>query len=211
MADLKSLGLQPEKGLNPAIQESLANDRLSLDRPIPGESLTNDPDNPYPFEKPVEYSNRTDALEYLFSSFVEEGSYEKLLNLMTNDIPVMTLSQVFIYKGFIEGKWNPDLMLMLAEPTAYILMALAERAGVDYKIIPDDDDDELTEEERLGEAEPEDEEYKLFGKKYTPEKLKEMERKSKVAEGALPTEIAEKIKDVPVPRGLLSRPEQEAV
>ena len=67
MADLKSLGLQPEKGLNPAIQESLANDRLSLDRPIPGESLTNDPDNPYPFEKPVEYSNRTDALEYLFS------------------------------------------------------------------------------------------------------------------------------------------------
>tara|TARA_R100000808_G_scaffold245_1_gene1418 strand:+ start:362 stop:997 length:636 start_codon:yes stop_codon:yes gene_type:complete len=211
MADLQSLGLQPEKGLDPAIQESVANDRLSLDRPIPGESLTNDPDNPYPFETTPEYANRTDALEYLFASFVEEGSYEKLLNLMANDIPVMTLSQVFIYKGFIEGKWNPDLMLMLAEPTAYILMALAERAGVDYKIIPDEDDDELTDEERLGEPEPEDEEYKLFGKKYTPEKLKEMERKSKISEGVLPTEISQKIKDVPVPRGLLARPEQEAV
>jgi len=207
MADLQSLGLQPEKGLDPAIQEAAANDRLSLDRPIPGESLTNDPDNPYPFESSPEFTDRTDALEYLFASFVEEDAYEKLLNLISNDVPIMTLSQVFIYKGFTEGKWNPDLMLMLAEPTAYILMALAERAGVDYKIISDDDDDELTEQERLGEPEPEDEEYKLFGNNYTPEKLKEMENKSKISKGVLPAEIAKKIEDVPVPQGLMSRPE----
>lgn len=207
MADLQSLGLQPEKGLNPAIQEAVANDRLSLDRPIPGESLTNDPDNPYPFESSPEFTDRTDALEYLFASFVEEDAYEKLLNLISNDVPIMTLSQVFIYKGFTEGKWNPDLMLMLAEPTAYILMALAERAGVDYKIISDDDDDELTEQERLGEPEPVDEEYKLFGNNYTPEKLKEMETKSKISKGVLPAEIAKKIEDVPVPQGLMSRPE----
>ena len=37
-------------------------------------------------------------------------------------------------------------MLMLAEPTAYMLMALAEQANVDYKIIKDEYDDDLTEE-----------------------------------------------------------------
>ena len=68
MADLQSLGLRPEKGLDPQIQEATAKDRLSLDRPIPGESLTNDPGSPYPFEKAPEYTDRTDALEYLFST-----------------------------------------------------------------------------------------------------------------------------------------------
>ena len=73
MADLQSLGLRPEKGVNPQIQEAVAKDRMSLERPIPGESLTNNPDNPYPFEQAPEYTDRTDALEYLFATFVKES------------------------------------------------------------------------------------------------------------------------------------------
>ena len=41
------------------------------------------------------------------------------------------------YVGFREGKWNPDLMMMLIEPFMYLLMALAEKAGIDlYFMVP---------------------------------------------------------------------------
>ena len=223
MADLQSLGLRPEKGLDPQIQEATAKDRLSLDRPIPGESLTNDPGSPYPFEKAPEYTDRTDALEYLFSTFTEEKAYPSILNLISKDVPIMNLAEIFLYKGFTEGKWNPDLMIMLAEPTAYMLMALAEkadikyriddeeRAGVDYKIIPDEDDEDLTEEEIYGKPEKDDDDFRMFGKKYSQDKLEEMEKKSKVSKGALPSEIAKKIEEVPAPVGLLARPTQDTV
>ena len=211
MADLQSLGLRPEKGLDPQIQEAVANDRLSLDRPVAGESLTNDPNSPYPFEKAPEYTDRTDALEYLFETFTEEKAYPSILNLISNDVPTMNLTEVFLYKGFSEGKWNPDLMLMLAEPTAYILMALAEQADVDYKIIPDEDDEDLTEEEMYGKPEKDDDDFRMFGKKYSSEKLKEMEQNSKVSKAALPPEISKKIEEVSAPVGLMARPEQDIV
>ena len=100
---------------------------------------------------------------------------------------------------------------MLAEPTAYMLMALAERAGVDYKIIPDEDDEDLTEEEIYGKPEKDDDDFRMFGKKYSQDKLEEMEKKSKVSKGALPSEIAKKIEEVPAPVGLLARPTQDTV
>ena len=55
---------------------------------------------------------------------------------------VMELTRLYLFKGFTEGKWNPDLMLMLIEPIAYMIMGLLERAGVnDYTVIEDDEED----------------------------------------------------------------------
>ena len=44
------------------------------DRPIPGESLTNDPESPAPFEGPPQFSQKEDALEYLFVLLTEEDT-----------------------------------------------------------------------------------------------------------------------------------------
>jgi len=46
----------------------------------------------------------------------------------------MDVVQVILFTGFTQGKWDVNLMTLLAEPTAYIVMALAERAGVDFVI-----------------------------------------------------------------------------
>ena len=138
MVDLAKLGLSPEEGLDPKIQEAVSRTRQSLDRPIPGESLTNDPDNPYPFEKPPEFTDRTEALEYLFKSFTSEEIHKRLMGLVSQGVPIMSLTEIFLYKGFSEGKWNPDLLMMLVEPTAYMIMSLAERSGIDYVIMPED-------------------------------------------------------------------------
>ena len=45
-----------------------------------------------------------------------------------------TIASITLYSGFLEGKWNPDLMVMLMEPTMYMIMALAEKAEIPYQL-----------------------------------------------------------------------------
>jgi len=109
-------------------------DALMRGGPIPGSSLTADPDDPAPYEKPPEYTDIHSASEWIFSSLIEEDRYDQLIQSLLEGIPVMDITQVILFTGFTQGKWDVNLMTLLAEPTAYIVMALAERAGVDFVI-----------------------------------------------------------------------------
>jgi hypothetical protein len=62
----------------------------------------------------------------------------------------MEVTQILLFEGFNQGKWNPDLMVLLIEPTAYMLMALAERADIDYVITKNQDEEDLADEKLLG-------------------------------------------------------------
>ena len=54
----------------------------------------------------------------------------------------MDLVQLFVMDAFKSGKINPNMMLLLAEPLAYILLGLAEKEGIRAEIVDDPDDDE---------------------------------------------------------------------
>ena len=124
------------------IDPELQKYQAKLDRPIPGESLTRDPEDPYPWEKPAEFTVRQEAIDYSFVTLTEEAAYEGLVESAMSGATVMELTRLYLFKGFTEGKWNPDLMLMLIEPIAYMIMGLLERAGVnDYTVIEDDEED----------------------------------------------------------------------
>ena len=106
-------------------------------KPIPGQSLTNDPDNPYPWESPPEFVNVNAAIDSIVMNMLSDE--EKLANIIevlaSGEIPIAGIAQIILEDGFRKGKYNPDLMLLLAEPLMVILMALAERAGIrDYEI-----------------------------------------------------------------------------
>jgi hypothetical protein len=129
--------------------------------PIPGSSLTSDPDNPAPYERPPEYTNVHQAAQWMFSEMIEEQNYQQLIQSMLDDIPVMDIAQVMLFTGFTEGKWDVNLMMLLVEPTAYMLLALAERAGIDPVIFRGEEDDEVQEE-------------LMFGTKMSEEKVKNL-------------------------------------
>jgi|TARA_R110000764_G_scaffold36526_1_gene81532 hypothetical protein len=118
-----------------------------MDRPLPGESLTNDPENPLPFEKAPEYTDLTTALEYYFATFTEEGTYDRILELIASGTPLMDITQMVLYQGFQEGLFNPDLMMLLAEPITYMLAAFAEQEGIEFTVQEDDEEDIEEEEE----------------------------------------------------------------
>jgi hypothetical protein len=132
------------------MNEDILNINLERRFPIPGMSLTMDPDNPMPHDRPPEFTNLHKALNYIFENAIEEENYSQFIKLMADGFPLMEVVQTVLFSGFYEGKWNFALMQLLIEPTTYIFLALCERADIDPTFFRDDLDDELDEEETIG-------------------------------------------------------------
>jgi hypothetical protein len=173
----------------------------SMQRPIPGQSLTNNPDNPYPWEQPPQFTELQPAIDALFIDMTEPESYSGIVQMARRGTPISDITQFILYAGFQEGNWNPDLMMLLIEPTMYLIMALVERAGVlDYTIYRGEEEEDFDDdEEQLSAME------KVMAT--AKEKIKEP-TKGQIPSGVLPSDIMEQIKEVEVPESLLAQPEQ---
>ena len=109
-------------------------DGLTTGKAIPGQSLTNSPDQPYNWERPSEYTNPREAMLYVFESLTVPETTTNILLSLSNGVGVIDIASITLYAGFLEGKWNPDLMMLLMEPTMYMIMALAEKADIDFDL-----------------------------------------------------------------------------
>ena len=119
-----------EAGINP------------FNAPIPGESLTASPDNKASWERPPEHTNEEDAMKELYLLLTEQDKLRLLINTIDDGVPLDEIAQVILYKGYTEGKYNPDLMLLLIEPTLYLLIAIADYAEIkDYVLYTGEEDD----------------------------------------------------------------------
>tara|TARA_R110000787_G_scaffold80393_2_gene175042 strand:+ start:630 stop:1235 length:606 start_codon:yes stop_codon:yes gene_type:complete len=120
---------------------------VMFEKSIPGQSLTNSPENNYEWEKPPQYSSVKEAREAIFLNLLEPKTLRSVQELMITETPVNTIAEVVLTDGFRKGKFNPDMMLNLLEPTMYMLMAIAEKSGIEPIVDgdgPDDEDDEGT-------------------------------------------------------------------
>ena len=77
---------------------------------------------------------------YVFESLTVPETTENILLSLNSGVGVIDIASITLYAGFLEGKWNPDLMLLLMEPTMYMLMAIAEKADVPYSLEAGDDE-----------------------------------------------------------------------
>ena len=107
-------------------------DNLTRGRAIPGQSLTNNPDEPYAWERPPEFTEVRKAMYEIFEILTEKENLANSLLSLSKGVSVIDISSIVLYTGFIEGKWNPDIMMLLMEPTMYMVMALADKAEIDY-------------------------------------------------------------------------------
>jgi|TARA_Y100000033_G_C2755309_1_gene116077 hypothetical protein len=101
----------------------------TMNRPIAGQSLTNSPEQQYPWERPTKYNSVQPAIEAIFVELTEDQTYMAVMELVANDLPIGDIAQIILYDGFTKGMWNPDLLLLLIEPVMYMVLALAEQAG----------------------------------------------------------------------------------
>lgn len=171
-----------------------------MERPVPGQSLTNDPKNPQPFERKPEFTSIHSASEYLFGTIIDEDNYVPLMQAVAGGEPLSELAQVLLFQGFQDGKWNPDLMLLLIEPTIYMFLALAEKIDVDPVIYRDEDLDEMEDEEASGTK---------FEEKAL-EKIKDIETTTAPPPGVLSNKIKQQMDNLPeIPKeSLLASPKE---
>jgi len=168
-------------------------------RPIPGQSLTSDPNNPAPYEQPPQFTSIHKASEFLFEKFIEEETYADIMSLLSDGMPIMDVVQTTLFTGFKEGKWNPDLMMLMIEPTAYMLLALSERANIDPIVYRGEEEDEADEEA-------------VLGVKFEQEKLNTMkkyrEEEISIPKGLLPPSVQQELARVQPP-SMMEKPVEE--
>ena len=173
---------------------------LATGKSVPGQSLTNDPKQPYKWEQPPEFVNTKEASLYVFNVLTTPETVPNLLESVSNGVGVIDLASIILYSGFLEGKWNPDLMSLLMEPTMYMIMALAEKANIKYVVDSGDDEQEsdITSEQK----------EKSFKKGLTVLEEIKKETVNKINPQSVPVEIKEKLETIELPKGLLDRKER---
>ena len=161
--------------------------------PIPGEALTTAPDMPRAWERPPQYTSQDKAMEAIYMEITSEERLSKLINIINDGIPLDEIAQVILYKGYTEGKFSPDLMVVLIEPTLYLLISIADYADIkDYTLYNEETDDpntEIPEDDVTPLNMDEDEEVKEEKRKPKKESLGES-LLSRV-EDELPAKVAE--------------------
>jgi len=166
--------------------------------PIPGQSLTNSPDTPYPWETPAEFANPRDALAHITNQLLQPEAVRTMVEALSEGASVGDLAISIAYAKFVEGKISPNSLLLLVEPIMYVIMAIGEEANIAYNIDGDDvdetDEEEIT--QKLQEAE------NLF------EQIKSGAM-SNIQEGAIPKEIKEQIANEDIPSLLAAREPEE--
>lgn len=181
-----------EKAIN-FIQES-----MERGRPIPGQSLTNDPDQKYNWEKPTEYTNSREANLAIFELLTVPETTSNILESLIGGVSVIDISSIILYQGFLEGKWNPDLMTLLMEPTMYMVIALAQKADIEFKI------DSIDEKEETGEKTLE-----VLNKGLSQlDKIKN-QTVEKINPQVLPSDVREMVQDLKIPESILSKVEDK--
>ena len=171
---------------------------MDIGRPIPGQSLTNDPNNPYPWEQPPEFTDPQRAMLQIFETLTEKDTLSNTLLALVKGVSVIDISSIVLYTGFLEGKWNPDVMTLLMEPTMYMIMYLGDQAGINYNM---DSKKENNKDEPEGEQQVESLNKSL-------NELKQIAA-DRVSPMSVSDEINKNLEAIKIPQSLLSKVEEE--
>ena len=113
------------------------------DAPVPGQSLTQSPDQPLPYERPPQFTNEEEASHAIFMAMTEKEELSKVLQLLDAGVPVSIIAQSIITFGASEGKWNMDMSLLLLEPVMVMLAGVGSQAGINFTMAPPEKDPEV--------------------------------------------------------------------
>lgn len=175
------------------IDENAAELISPFNRPIPGQSLTNDPGTPYPWDTPPEIVSVQDGIDYFIETLLQKEALISLVQILASGAySISEIAQIMLEKGWREGKWKSDVMLLLAEPLMVIIMAISERAEIrDYELYAGENE-ELENEEELEITKD------LKNSMEESAFVKGMEIPS-IKKESVPAESLEKIKETPIP------------
>lgn len=175
--------------------------------PIPGQSLTRDSEDPYPWETPPEFTNPREALDDIVGSIMQPEAMKNIVGALAQGGAVADIGTAILYAKFNEGKITPDVMMMLAEPVMYTIMAIGEEANIKYNI-EGNDLDEFDEEDDAEDGDAKLNEFRNVLTDIKKGATKNIET-SKIDSNVVPESILAQVKEKgPEIKSLLSKGEE---
>jgi hypothetical protein len=179
-------------------------EQVNKGRSIPGQSLTNNPNNPYPWEQPAKYANPREALMSITADLLEKDAAYNITKSLAEGMAATDITTTILFAKFFNGEINPDTMLLLIEPILYTVMSLGSEAGIEYNIEPNDIDEEDEED-----VQENIKEFRNAINKVKDKQIDNTNNKPNIREDVLPPSLLEKVKETGVQmKGLLSRQQE---
>lgn len=113
---------------------------MMFEAPIPGESLTQDPQAPQDYETPPKYTALEDFMDDLSTKLTDPDNMDGVLDPIRKGIPLEDVMSMILFKAMSSGKITVDLQLSAMEPTLYLLIGLSEYAGIENPVLYPEDD-----------------------------------------------------------------------
>lgn len=118
----------------------MALDKIQALSGPPGHSLTDTP-NKWAWDKPSEFSNPDDALDYVIEGLEKAGTKRDLTRMMAAGVSIEELVTQIGFKGFMEGFYTPDVAELIKPSIAIYLMGLADDNGFTPVVFTGGNDD----------------------------------------------------------------------
>lgn len=114
----------------------------------PGHSLTED-NSKWPWGRPPEMVDPDQALDRTIEQITEPRRKRELMKLLMVGVSIETIVEGMIFTAFRDGKYTPDVGLLLKAPLGIIIADMAEEENVPYRLFENDnelDKDEMDDE-----------------------------------------------------------------
>ena len=102
-----------------------------LSGPIPGQSLTKEP-NSEEWKSPPQFDTVEQALQFYISGITSDDMHSGVVNVLRMGVPVTTLAHTFMLDGVMKGRHNIDVGILVLPVLMETIAYLGDMAEVDY-------------------------------------------------------------------------------
>ncbi len=106
--------------------------------PPPGHSLTQD-NSRWAWGKPQQVVDPEIALQEAINSIKQPKIQLEMVKLLLTGASIEMMVEGYILQAFHEGRFGPDVGLLIKAPLAFYIASIAEEANIPYRFFENDD------------------------------------------------------------------------
>ncbi len=104
----------------------------------PGHSLTED-NSKWAWGKPPQIVDPEQALEVAIASLQRPKVRDEMFKLLYTGVSVEVMVEGYVLQAFHDGKFMPDVGMLIRPPLGMYIAHMAEEAGIPYRLFENDD------------------------------------------------------------------------
>ena len=103
-----------------------------------GHSLTED-NSKWAWGQPPQMVDPDQAMDSLVDSLMDPSKKQEMFKLLMVGISVEVIVEGLLFQAFRDGKFTPDVGLLLKGPLAIVISDMAEEENIPYRLFQNDD------------------------------------------------------------------------